>query len=1210
MRPISYRRYCFILWWFVCGFHVAVCNDYCSNGTVFNRMASKFRDNVTVGHLVYEYSDLLNGSLTFKETSVCLNTFKFDGNKVLLNKNLMEDCNSKSFLCNVDCSGVSNDLILERVFIPTGSLFFNKEEFSTSVTENTSPTPVFDFSNELNQTDCYPSINSGRLRIKNNDSGPFEIFDKHVKLKKGSQLDYESGKTRYTIQIEFTDDLRNASTKLVVNVIDVDDMDPVFNTSRYCYEIDEERVNTNWQPTYPKVSAHDKDFGDGRQNLSFYFQDGSYDKAYFDINNVDGSIKVLKPLDRETHPEHNLILKVQQDNNPSRSATASLLIKVKDINDNLPFFKDDFEEVHIDEHASFGTFLCKLSSIDYDSKPFDKTGYLLKTFSDIFYAETNEDGYGDGEVRVNNSTALDRETLGNVINVTVTAVDATNNTEGGNMILQIHIIDINDNSPIFTQPKGYTFSGKTTGTIGQVNATDDDSNRNGLIMYKIPSHHGNLRLDENTGVVNLTDPISDDITFHVEACDSPVQQSSRRCSQVPVTILANLTDTLQKELNATISENVRPKTIVKFIDMGERKTYKMIGENSSFEVGATSGVVSTLANIDREDGHDSYTLNIHVLTNRNFVFANITLTIYVLDVNDNPPVYNTIDNFFELPYPLTPGTDIGYVTATDKDDADNGAIQYIIPETITSRYFTINETTGNISLSDVILPHGKEFFQLIIIARDKGNPPLQSSCNVYISRTLITDLFVRIEAPLESNVLKAQHLEYETKLSELLSLMVKIEAIHPKVMTGTARKDVSQPRSLLDISAKNLTGTYLPNEELQRIVLRNMEGIQLLFLQETTPTVSEDSKFTASQIGLVVLAAIILVGGILATIFIFRKKKRSLDENSVSSLDEEKAPINNDVNAVKDTVSMVSIEVTVELGEERERTSDYDSSQNSNEQAISESNALGTINPAFQNDTETLDMTEVNAISTTDEAEQQLNQLNELLNMEENKASLTEYHIEDTVTDSKDVKNLDEDNDPNVSNGSGPDLYPPKADYISINNIRSENEQLNENEYLAVHEEIKDALNDSSSLPQADYENNANETPIEGNNDQVLDQESGEFIMSPDKVDDPDIDYNTSKVTQSDENSVDVQDEEPDIDYNEKQVRFSTVVLDSEENKFEPLKADVDDQSDVLSNENETPEDSVDGEEQTTENETINFETDLNENDKSSLLSEEETTAF
>ncbi|CAG2255168.1 unnamed protein product [Mytilus edulis] len=285
---------------------------------------------------------------------------------------------------------------------------------------------------------------------------------------------------------------------------------------------------------------------------------------------------------------------------------------------------------------------------------------------------------------------------------------------------------------------------------------------------------------------------------------------------------------------------------------------------------------------------------------------------------------------------------------------------------------------------------------------------------------------------------------------------------------------------------------------------------------------------------------------------------------------------------------MQSIEVAVELGEERIQTSDYDSSQNSTETGISESNALGTINPAFQNDTETLDMSETNAFSTTDE---------------------WNYSLINTVSDSKDIRTLMKIMPYMIPMKLAQISYPPKADYTNINNLRSESEQLNENKYLAVNEEIKDELTESSGLPQADYENIENETPIGGNNDQVLDQESGEFIMSPDKVDDPDIDYNTSKVTHSDENSVDVQDEEPDIDYNEKQVRFSTVVLDSEENKFEPLKTDVDDQSDVLSNENETPDDSVDGEE-TTENETINDLTDINENDKSLLLSEEETTAF
>ncbi|CAG2255167.1 unnamed protein product [Mytilus edulis] len=250
----------------------------------------------------------------------------------------------------------------------------------------------------------------------------------------------------------------------------------------------------------------------------------------------------------------------------------------------------------------------------------------------------------------------------------VVAVDATNDTEGGNMTLIIKLNDINDNTPIFTQQHGYNFYGNSTGIIGQVNTTDKDSLSGGVIVV---------------------------------------------------------------------------------------------------------------------------------------VYA---------------------------------ATYASQASATDKDSDDNAAIQYIIPETITSRYFSINETTGNISLSDVILPNGKEFFQLIIIARDKGNPPLQSSCNVYISRTFITDSSVRIEAPLESTVLKAQHSEYE------------------------------------------------------RVVLQNMEGIQLLFLQENPSIVSQDPTFTASQIGLVVLAAIILVGAFLQLYLFLGKRGKPSDESSVSSVDEERHP--------------------------------------------------------------------------------------------------------------------------------------------------------------------------------------------------------------------------------------------------------------------------------------------------------------------------------
>jgi len=54
-----------------------------------------------------------------------------------------------------------------------------------------------------------------------------------------------------------------------------------------------------------------------------------------------------------------------------------------------------------------------------------------------------------------------------------------------------------------------------------------------------------------------------------------------------------------------------------------------------------------------------------------------------------------------------------------------------------------------------------------------------------------------------------------------------------------------------------------------------MEGIQALFMTEDValPT-SNDSSFTASQIALVVLAAVILVGGVLVVYVIFKTRTK------------------------------------------------------------------------------------------------------------------------------------------------------------------------------------------------------------------------------------------------------------------------------------------------------------------------------------------------
>ena len=50
----------------------------------------------------------------------------------------------------------------------------------------------------------------------------------------------------------------------------------------------------------------------------------------------------------------------------------------------------------------------------------------------------------------------------------ILAIDATNNTEGGNTTVEINIMDINDNSPTFDSA-GYTFTVRNElGIIGKV----------------------------------------------------------------------------------------------------------------------------------------------------------------------------------------------------------------------------------------------------------------------------------------------------------------------------------------------------------------------------------------------------------------------------------------------------------------------------------------------------------------------------------------------------------------------------------------------------------------------------------------------------------------------------------------------------------------------------------------------------------------------
>uniref|UniRef100_A0A667XWQ1 Cadherin domain-containing protein n=1 Tax=Myripristis murdjan TaxID=586833 RepID=A0A667XWQ1_9TELE len=72
-------------------------------------------------------------------------------------------------------------------------------------------------------------------------------------------------------------------------------------------------------------------------------------------------------LDREAKAEFTLVVVAKDQGRPARSATASVLVQVSDVNDNAPMFSQLEYKLEVSELVSVGETLLTLSAVDLDS---------------------------------------------------------------------------------------------------------------------------------------------------------------------------------------------------------------------------------------------------------------------------------------------------------------------------------------------------------------------------------------------------------------------------------------------------------------------------------------------------------------------------------------------------------------------------------------------------------------------------------------------------------------------------------------------------------------------------------------------------------------------------------------------------------------------------------------------------------------------------
>uniref|UniRef100_A0A3P9MX04 Cadherin domain-containing protein n=1 Tax=Poecilia reticulata TaxID=8081 RepID=A0A3P9MX04_POERE len=282
---------------------------------------------------------------------------------------------------------------------------------------------------------------------------------------------------------------------------------------------------------------------------------------------------------------------------------------------------------------------------------------------------------------------LDRETA-KKHSLVLTAMDGDKPPKTGSMNIQIHILDVNDNVPVFSSD-AYSVTLRENAPLGttvvQVNATDLDDGTNGEVIYS-------LGKSMNQQALNIFDinPLTGDITvkglidyeerdkyeIEIEASDKGIAPLTTEKS-VNIKII-DLNDNAPEievtSFSSSIPEDSRPGTTVALISVNDLdsgvngKVICSMSEDIPFSLAPTiQDTIFSLVTkypLDREK-QSHYDLTIFAKdAGQPPLSSEKTISVVVSDVNDNRPEFVLSPYTFYLSEANEPGTSVFSVKAS------------------------------------------------------------------------------------------------------------------------------------------------------------------------------------------------------------------------------------------------------------------------------------------------------------------------------------------------------------------------------------------------------------------------------------------------------------------------------------------------------------------------------------------------------------------
>uniref|UniRef100_A0A8B9J6P8 Cadherin-23 n=1 Tax=Astyanax mexicanus TaxID=7994 RepID=A0A8B9J6P8_ASTMX len=708
---------------------------------------------------------------------------------------------------------------------------------------------------------------------------------------------------------------RFSELPVYLRIVDVNDNNPVFLQPSYQRQVLEDVALGT---IIVRVSATDADSG-LFSVIEYSLVDG---EGKFGITPSTGDIYILSRLDRETKDRYTLTA-IARDNpggspNNRRENSVQVLVTVLDVNDFRPRFSSSVFSTNVFENEPSGTSVITLTATDLDEGENALLTYSLQ-------------GPGADAFSLDPDTGLIRSLRllhsFERFNLTVIATDHGRPPLWGTASLQITVIDVNDNRPVFVRPANGTIMHILEQPPGlvvyEVFATDEDEGVNGEVRYSfLQTGAGNrdwenFHIDALTGVITTAVKLDREkqplYSLIVVAYDlgQPVPYETTQPLQVALSDLDDNEPVFLKPPRGGIlfqslyvPEHSSPGTVVGNVtgavdaDEGSNAiVYYFIagGDTDGNFALSVSGVLRVKKDLDREE-IPMYSIIVKASSNRNWSpprgqrsktnraldpSRDPTLQevrIYLEDINDQPPRFTKMEYTAGVAADAKVGSELIQVQAVDNDIGNNSLILYHI---LSIRYikllsndsedignvYIIGETDGIIRTFDLFTAYDPGYFVVEVLARDLAGHSDVAIVGIYILRDDQRVKLIINEIP--ERVWLFQE-ELINLLSNITGAIVNMDDVQFHV-DKKGRVNFAQTDVLIHVVNKQ-TNRILDVERVIQMIDENKEQLRNLFrnynVLDVQPAVSgrAPDDLTTLQMAIIILAVLLFLA---AMLFIF-----------------------------------------------------------------------------------------------------------------------------------------------------------------------------------------------------------------------------------------------------------------------------------------------------------------------------------------------------